>query len=338
MAEAKGVLVVGELAGGDMGKITGELLGIGRRLADALGEELSILLIGDNIKTKAGSAFALGADNVYTADDPALAGYQPELYAGIVEEVCKTVTPNVLILGATPSGRDLAPRLAWRFKSGLSSDCVDLGIDPETRNMIATRPVYGGKAMAEVDCGTARPAMATVRPRSQEALQFNSSRTGELISVEMEFGQGVVRTRIVERTAAEVKGLRLEDARIVVGGGRGMGSAENWKALEALADDLRGAVAASRGACDAGYCNRSIQVGISSKRVAPELYLAVGISGASQHMSGVSFSKHIVCINRDAEEPIFKEAELGVVGRWEEVLPAFHRKVKELLSEAVEAG
>ena len=246
--------------------------------------------------------------------------------------MCEDLAPRVLILGATPLGRDLAPRVAWRLKSGLASDCVGLSIDPETDALIATRPVYGGKALAEVDCGAARPAMATLRPKSQEALPPDSARTGEVVLVAVNADPATVRTRVVERAIIEVKGIRLEDARIVVGGGRGLGSAENWRVLEALAHDLKGAVGATRGACDEGYCDTVSQLGISSKRVAPELYLAVGVSGASQHMAGVSFSKHIACINRDAEAPIFKEAEFGVVGQWEDVFPAFRRKVKELLA------
>ena len=221
----------------------------------------------------------------------------------------------------------------------MASDCVGLSIDPETDALIATRPVYarvcpcyGGKALAEVDCGSARPAMATIRPKSQEALPLDSARRGEVVPIAVDDGPATAMTRVVERAIIEVKGIRLEDARIVVGGGRGLGSAENWKALEALADDLKGAVGAPRGACDEGYCDTVSKLGISSKRVAPELYLAVGVSGASQHMAGVSFSKHIACINRDAEAPIFKEAEFGGGGQWEDVLPAFHRKVRELLA------
>lgn len=328
----KRILVVGELADGNVAGITGELLGVGRRLADDLGGGLSIVFIGSNILERAKQAFAQGADSVYAADDTVLEVYQPELYASVIEKVCKELAPNVLILGATSLGRDLAPRLSWRLKSGLASDCVDLNIDPETGALIATRPVYGGKALAEVDCGTALPAMATVRPKSQAALPPDPARTGEVVLLNVNADPAVAKTRVVSKTTAEVKGIRLEDARVVVGGGRGMGSAENWKALEVLAEDLGGAVGATRGACDEGYCDTVFQLGISSKRVAPELYLAVGISGASQHMTGVSFSKHIACINRDVEAPIFSEAEFGVVGNWEDVLPAFHRKVKELLS------
>ena len=332
MEDKTSVLVVGEMVDGKVAGITGELLGAGGRLADVLSGRLSIVFMGSGIGETAKQAFVQGADDVYAADAPILEEYQPELYANVLEGLCKNLAPDVLILGATPLGRDLAPRLSWRLKSGLASDCVELNIDPGTDALVATRPVYGGKAFAEVNCGTGRLAMATVRPKSQEALPPDSARTGEVIPVTVDIDSAIARTRVVDRVTIEVKGMRLEDARIVVGGGRGLGSAENWSVLEALADDLKGAVGATRGACDEEYCDTVGQLGISSKKVAPELYLAVGISGASQHMSGVSFSRHIACINKDAEAPIFKEAEFGVVGRWEDVLPAFHRKVKELLA------
>jgi electron transfer flavoprotein alpha subunit len=333
MADGKGVLVVGELTDGGIAGITGELLGVGRRLADALREELSAVFLGVGISDTARGAFAQGADRVYAADCPALNVYQPEFYAHVIEKVCKDLAPGVLIMGATPLGRDLAPRLAWRLQSGLASDCLDLHIDPETRALIATRPVYGGKAIAEVDCGAARPAMATVRAKSQRPMAPDTSRQGQVTSVDVSIDPAIARTRIVGSVTAKVEGIKLEDARIVVGGGRGMGSADNWKVLEALADDLKGAVGSTRGACNEGYCDMATRLGVTSKSVAPELYLAVGISGASQHMAGVSFSRHIACINKDASAPIFEHAEFGVVGRWEDVLPAFHRKVKELLSD-----
>ncbi|MBI4282681.1 MAG: electron transfer flavoprotein subunit alpha/FixB family protein [Chloroflexi bacterium] len=333
MADGKGVLVVGEMTEGGIASITGELLGAGRRLADALGQELSTMFLGDGIGDTARGAFAQGADRVYAADSTLLKTYQPEFYAHVIEKLCQNLAPAVVIMGATPLGRDLAPRLAWRLQCGLASECLNLNIDPETRALIATRPVYGGKALAEVDCGPARPAMATVRARSQSPVAPGALRRGEVVSVAVSIDPTIARTRLVGSVTVEVEGVKLEDARVVVGGGRGLGSAENWKVLEALASDLKGAVGSTRGAVDEGYCDMATQLGVTAKSVSPELYLAVGISGASQHMSGVSFSRHIACINRDANAPIFKEAEFGVVGRWEEVLPAFHRKIRELLSD-----
>ncbi|MQF48824.1 electron transfer flavoprotein subunit alpha/FixB family protein [SAR202 cluster bacterium AC-647-N09_OGT_505m] len=333
MVEGQGVLIVGELADGGIAGVTGELLGVGRKLADALGEELSAVFLGSDVGDTAKGAFAQGADKVYVADAPIFKGYQPESAAAILDKLCRETSPNVVILAVTYMGRDLAPRLAHRLETGLAMDCTDLSIESGTKTLIATRPVFGGKALAEVDCGAVRPAMASVRAKSQEPLTPDPSRQGEVVQITVDLDPAIAKTNVVDMMLVEAEGVKLEDARIVVGGGRGIGSVDNWKALVELAEDLKGAVGSTRGACDEGYCAMDTQLGITSKNVAPELYLAVGISGASQHMSGVSFSKHIACINRDADAPIFKGSELGVVGKWEDVLPAFHKKVKELMAE-----
>lgn len=333
MADGNGVLIVGEFQDGSIASVTGELLGVGRKLADALGEELSAVFMGSGITAEAGGAIAQGADKVYVADAPILEQYQPESYATILENMCKESPPNVVVVGVTYMGRDLAPRLACRLRTGLAMDCTELNIDASSKALIATRPVFGGKALADVDCGPIKPAMASVRIKSQEPLAPDASRTGEVISLEVNVDPAAAKTNVVDMLLVEAEGVKLEDARIVVGGGRGLGSTDNWKKLEELAGDMNGAVGSTRGACDEGYCSMDTQLGITSKSVAPELYLAVGISGASQHMSGVTFSKHIMAINRDADAPIFRHSECGVVARWEDVLPAFHAKVKELMAE-----
>lgn len=332
MADAQGVLVIGELLDGGIASVTGELLSAGRKLADSLGEELSVAFLGSGAGDVS-AAFAQGADKVYLADSPILKGYQPEAHASVAEQICRQLSPNILLLGTTPMGRDLGPRLSWKLSAGLASDCVSLSADPGTKELTATRPVYGGKALADVGYSAARPAIATVRAKSQEPLQPDASRSGQVNAITVNVDASVVVTNVVNSVTAVVEGIKLEDASIVVGGGRGLGSKENWKVLEDLAAEFKGAVGSTRGACDEGYCEMSTQLGITSKSVAPDLYLAVGISGASQHMSGVSFSKHIAAINKDAEAPVFKASEFGVVGNWQDVLPAFHKKVKELLSE-----
>ena len=333
MADGNGVLIVGEMQDGSIASVTGELLGVGRKLADALGEELSAVFLGHGISEAAKEAFSQGADKVYVADAPILEQYQPESCATILENMCRESPPNVVVVGVTYIGRDLAPRLACRLRTGLAMDCTDLSIDASTKALIATRPVFGGKALADVDCGPIKPAMASVRIKSQEALTPDPSRQGEIISLDVNVDPANAKTNVVDMMLVEAEGVKLEDARIVVGGGRGLGSTDNWAKLEELAGDMNGAVGSTRGACDEGYCSMDTQLGITSKSVAPELYLAVGISGASQHMSGVTFSKHIMAINRDADAPIFRHSECGVVARWEDVLPAFHAKVKELMAE-----
>ena len=331
MANA-GVLIVGEFADQAVAGLTGELLGVGRKLANSLGEDLTAVFLGEGITGGASVAFSMGADKVYVVDDPILKLYQPEACAAVMEKLVKDLAPNIVLMGTSIMGRDLAPKLACRLETGLAMDCVELDIDSGTKGLIAIRPVYGGKAVAEVDCGSVRPAMATVRLKAQAPLEPDTSRTGDVVQVAAGLDPSIATTVIVETMTVEVKGIRLEDARIVVGGGRGLGSIDGWKNLEELAADLNGAVGSTRGACDEGYCELSTQLGITSKTVAPDLYLAVGISGASQHMSGVAFSKHIMCINKNPDAPIFKLSDFGVVGRWEEILPAFQTKVKELLA------
>ena len=333
MADGNGVLIVGEFQDGAIASVTGELLGVGRKLADSLGEELSAVFLGHGVTETAQGAFAQGADKVYVADAPILEQYQPESYATILEKMCKESPPNVVVVGVTYMGRDLAPRLACRLRTGLAMDCTELNIDSESKGLIATRPVFGGKALADVDCGPIRPAMASIRIKSQEPLTPDPSRQGQVVALDVDVDPAKAKTNVVDMMLVEAEGVKLEDARIVVGGGRGLGSTDNWKKLEDLAADLSGAVGSTRGACDEGYCSMDTQLGITSKSVAPELYLAVGISGASQHMSGVTFSKHIMAINRDPDAPIFRHSECGVVGRWEDILPAFHAKVKELLAD-----
>jgi electron transfer flavoprotein alpha subunit len=333
MADSSGVLIVGELNDGAIAGVTGELLGVGRKLADSLGEDLSAVFFGSSIGEEAvKGAFPMGADKIYLADAPVFNAYQPESAVVVLEKLCKDVSPNVVVLAVSNMGRDLAPRLAHKLQTGLAMDCIDLNIESGTNSLIATRPVFGGKALAEVDCGAVKPAMASVRLKSQEALNPDQSRTGEIISIDVNVESSVAKTAVVDNITVEVEGVKLEDARVVVGGGRGIGSLDNWHILETLASELSGAVGSTRGACDEGYCALDTQLGITSKSVAPDLYLAIGISGASQHMSGVSFSKHIVCINKDPDAPIFKHSELGIVGRWEDILPAFQQKVKELIS------
>jgi electron transfer flavoprotein alpha subunit len=327
-----GVLVVGEFADQAVAGLTGELLGVGRKLATSLGEDLTAVFLGEGITGGASVAFSMGADKVYVVDDPILKLYQPEACAAIMEKLVKDLAPNIVLMGTSIMGRDLAPKLACRLETGLAMDCTELDIDSGTKGLIATRPVYGGKAVAEVDCGSVRPAMATVRLKAQAPLEPDNSRTGEVVQVAAGLDPSIASTVIVDTMTVEVKGIRLEDAKIVVGGGRGLGSIEAWKNLEELAADLNGAVGSTRGACDEGYCELSTQLGITSKTVAPDLYLAVGISGASQHMSGVAFSKYIMSINKNPDAPIFKLSDFGVVGRWEEILPAFQSKVKELLA------
>jgi len=332
MAEYKGVMIYGEAREGKLAVIAAELLGCGRKLADDLGQELYCLLVGSDVGSLAQEAIAFGADKVYVVSDPLLKDYQTDSYVTVVEKVVRQVMPQILLLGQTSIGRDLAPRLAFRLDTAVSTDCVGLAIDPDSKLLRQTRPVYGGNARA-VFTTESRPQMATVRVKAMSPLERDDSRQGEVIIIEAGLDPEAIRTKVLEKIVEEVEGLKLEDAEVVVSGGRGIGSAEGFKQLEELAKLLKGAVGASRPPCDNGWVPSGYQVGLTGKIIAPELYIAVALSGSSQHMTGCSSARTIVAINKDPEANIFREARFGVVGDWKKVFPAFADKVKELLAD-----
>lgn len=332
MADNKGVLVCGDIIEGKLAAITAEMLGAGRKLADKLGEPLCCALLGSGIKELAAEAIACGADKVLVVDDANLKDYQSDAYVTAAENVIKQVNPRVVLLGQSTMGRDLAPRLAFRFNTAISMDCIDLDIDPQSKLLIQTRPVYGGNARA-IFTTEALPQMATVRAKAMTALPRDPSRKGEVVDVASGIDPAKIRTKFVKKVKEEVAGVKLEDAPAVVAGGRGIGGPEGFKQLEELAKLLKGAVGATRPAVDNNWVPASIQVGLTGKIVAPDLYIAIALSGSSQHMAGCSGSKTIVAINKDPESNIFREARFGIVGDWKQALPAFTAKVKELLKE-----
>jgi electron transfer flavoprotein alpha subunit len=331
MADNKGVMIVGECVECAPVAITYELIGVGRRLADGLGEPLSAVLLADKVGDAAKDAIAFGADKVYVVESPLLKDYTTDAYVGAVEKLCQEVKPNILLMGQTPMGRDLAPRLAFRLGTGATLDCLDLKIDPQTKLMVQTKPVYGGNALAEVVCEKTRPQMATVRPKSMEPLARNDSRKGEIVNFDAKLDASKMRVKFMERVKEKVEGVKLEDANVIVCGGRGMGGPDNFAPLKDLANLLGGAVGATRPPCDNGWVPATLQIGLTGKIVSPNLYIAIAVSGASQHLSGCSGAKNIVAINKDAEANIFKVARYGVVGDYKKILPAFTNKVKELL-------
>jgi len=331
MAEYKGVMIYGEVIEGRLAAITTELLGCGRKLADELGQELCAVLVGTGITSLAQEAVAFGADKVYVVDDPLLEDYQTDSYVSVMEKVIKQVMPQILILGQTAIGRDLTPRLAFRLETAASMDCVELAIDPDSKQLLQTKPVYGGNAQA-IYTSESYPQMVTVRAKAMSPLERDDSRQGEVITIEAGLDPSAIRTKVVDKVKEEVAGIKLEDAEVIISGGRGIGGPEGFEQLGELAKLLRGAVGASRPPCDNNWVPDAVQVGLTGKIVAPELYIAVAHSGSSQHMSGCSGSKAIVAINKDPEANIFKVAQFGVVGDWKKVLPAFTDKVKELLA------
>ncbi|MBW1887263.1 MAG: electron transfer flavoprotein subunit alpha/FixB family protein [Deltaproteobacteria bacterium] len=332
MTDYKGVLICGEIIEQNLASITLELLGCGRMLADKMGERLSGLLMGNEVRTLADEVIAYGADAVYVLEDPLLKEYQSELYVAMVEKVVNQVRPKVVLIGQTSMGRDLAPRLGFRLHAGVSMDCVDLDIDDETGYLLQVRPVYGGNARAVFTTETL-PQMATVRSKAMSPLERGSSRKGEIIEVQPEIDPSIMRTKILEKVKEEVTGIKIEDAATVVTGGRGIGGPEGFAQLEELAKLLKGAVGATRPVVDSGWYPSTKQIGLTGKVVAPDLYIAVSLSGSSQHMAGCSGAKNIVAINRDPQANIFNEASFGIVGDWKQAVPAFMEKVRELLKD-----
>jgi electron transfer flavoprotein alpha subunit len=329
MADAKGVLVLGDLVDGVLSLTSQELLAAGRKVADDLGEELGIGLLGDSLEGTSQEAISYGADKVYAVNNPSLERYQADLFLAAMETLCREVNPSTILIGRTNQGRELAPRLAFRLGVGLAQDCLEVSVDPSTRKLLANRPVYGGNAVAVVSCKYT-PQVAAIRPKAYEPLDPDPSRQGEVVSFPVDLDASLARTKVMDVVKEEAEGIKLEDARIVVSGGRGLGGPEPFQALEELAKLLGAALGASRAAVDSGWVPANYQVGLTGKTITPDLYITVAISGASQHMAGCSGAKVIVAINKDAEANIFKEARYGVVGDWQKVLPALTESVREL--------
>ncbi len=326
MADGHLILIIGELADGAPAPSTLETLAVARALSAG---PVAVMLAGASIGDAAQTAIAHGADAVYAIESAVLADAPPDAVVAAATAAVAKAEPRIVLGAKTLLGRDVMPRLAFRLGTALASDCTALALDA-AGGLLATRPTYGGNADATVRClGT--PAVASLRPGTADALAPDATRAGEVVAVDAAIDPSVVRTRSVERVEQAAEGLRLEDARVIVSGGRGLGGPEPFEQLEALATLLGGAVGASRAACDAGWVPTSYQVGLTGKTVTPELYIAVGISGASQHMAGCANAKAIVAINKDAGANIFKEARFGVTGDWAKVLPAFTEQLHELL-------
>ena len=326
-----GVLVVGEIADGKVASVTNELLHAGRNLDDTLKEGVAAVLLGSGLGEAAQEVIAHGADKVYLVEDPLLEEYQIEAYLAALEKVCKETSPSVVLVGKTLVGQDIGPRLSFRLGVALAQDCLEVRIDPDTGGMVANRPVYGGNAIATITLSQDRPHVAVIRAKTYEPLEPDASRKGEVVNIQAQLDPSIVKVKRIETVKQPIEGVRLEDAAIVVSGGRGLGGPEPFQQLEELAKLLGGAVGASRAVCDAGWLDHSYQIGLTGKTITPDLYITVCISGASQHMAGCSGAKVIVAINKDAESNIFKEARYGVVGDWAKVFPAFTEAVRELV-------
>lgn len=328
----KGVWVYIEQVHGQARGVGHELLGEGRKLADSMKQELSAVIIGENVEGLAQEAFASGADKVYLVEGTEYQYYTTDGYTIAFTDLINTYRPSVILMGATNDGRDLGPRVAARVGTGLTADCTGLDIDADTGLVAWTRPAFGGNIMATILCPDHRPQMGTVRPKVFKRPVQDSSRTGEIVRVASKVKPEDIRTKLVEVIKVCTASCNLEEAEVIIAGGRGMCKQENFTLIEDLAEVLGAAVGASRAVVDAGWKPAIHQVGQTGKTVGPKIYFAFGISGAIQHIAGMSSSDIIVAINKDPDAPIFKMADYGIVGDAMEVLPIMieeFRKIKQ---------
>ncbi len=306
--------------------VSWELLGKGRELAEALGGKVCSVLLGQGVDGLIKEAFAYGADKVYTMDDPVLAHYRTQSYLHGMMKLVEKYRPEVMLLGATTMGRDLAGAVATSLQTGLTADCTGLSIDPQSHLLEQTRPAYGGNIMATILCEKRRPQMSTVRPRVMPMPQRDDTHVGETIREPLGLREEEVAVRLVEYVREDMSEVtRIEDANILVSGGRGMGGPEGFKLLQELAEAMGGTMSGSRAAVDQGWISHERQVGQTGKTVRPKLYVACGISGAIQHLVGMQTADVIIAINRDPNAAIFGVATLGIVGDAKEIVPALTR-------------
>ena len=327
-SDYKGIWVFAEQREGSIAAVSLELLGAGRKLADELKTELSAVLFGASEKD-ANELIKWGADKVYHSGSPVFEKFNDEPYSKLLVSLIKEHKPTIVLAGATPIGRSFIPRVAASLRTGLTADCTSLGIDKDTGNLLQVRPAFGGNIMATILCPNHRPQIATVRPRVMKKGEYNPKKKGEIVSVDAE--NLTSRTKVIE-TIKETLGCKvnLQEADIIVAGGRGLSDAKGFNLLFELAEILGGTVGASRAAVDEGWIQYRHQVGQTGKTVCPKIYIACGISGAVQHLVGMQSSDIIIAINKNPEAPIFNVATYGIVGDIYEVLPLLIKKLKEI--------
>jgi electron transfer flavoprotein alpha subunit len=328
MSEPKGILICGEVSEQKLTTVTSELLSTGRRLSDKLGETLNLILFGSPIGDAAQLSIQSGADKAYAAEGIAFSDSSPELIVGTIADVCSDTHPALILFGQTDMGRDIAPRLAAKLDSSVCLDCVDIDIDHESGKFLQTKPVYGGNALAVWESATHIPVVVTMRPRSSMPAETDATRQGEIVAISPRADDSTLKTELIETVTEDLKGISLEDAKVIVAGGGGIGGKEGFELLQELAQILRGAVGTSRVPSDEGWMPKKLEIGQTGHMVSPSLYIAIGISGAPQHLTGCSGSKCIVAINRDSEAYIFQEANFGIVGDYREALSALINKLK----------
>ncbi len=324
----QGVMVIAEQRDGEIRKVSYEIVSEGKRLADKLGQKVIAVLLGQNIKSKAASLGHYGADKIIVADDAKLANYTPDAYAAAIGQVVKANDPAILILGASVQGKDLAARLSARFGVGMAQDCTAFSID--NGRLHAIRPIYAGKVYAKVTFSDHYPHIATARPNVMPMNPPDASKAAEIADAGVALDGGALKVKVAEVIREAAGKVDLTEADKIVSGGRGMKGPEGFKVLEDLAAVMGASVGASRSAVDAGWRSHTDQVGQTGKVVSPNLYIACGISGAIQHLAGMSTSKVVVAINKDPEAPIFQKADYGIVDDLFAFVPLLAAEIKKL--------
>jgi len=332
ISEYKGVWVVAEHYKNEIHNAAYQLLGKGRELANILKVDLTLVLLGYNFEDKLEEFGNYGANKVIFVRSKILKNYYSDLYVKTLTELVQNIKPEIILIGATPTGRDFAPRVAKRLNAGLTADCTGLDIDSETGNLLQTRPTFGGNIMATIRTPNSRPQMATVRPGIFKTPEKTNNKA-EIEIVDYDYKEKDSVTKIVKIINREKTKVNLEDAEIIVTGGRGVGSKENFKIIEELAEVLHAEVGGSRVTVELDWIEHDRQVGQTGKTVSPKLYIACGISGAIQHVVGMQSSDIIIAINRDPNAPIFKVAHYGIVGDLHKVIPALIEEIKQVRAE-----
>ncbi|GAA0100333.1 electron transfer flavoprotein subunit alpha/FixB family protein [Paraclostridium bifermentans] len=308
------VMVFVEQRSGEIQNVSLELLGKGRELADKINNKLSAVLLGHNIKKLSEELIEYGADEVVYVEDENLDVYLTSTYTKALTEVINKKNPDIVLVGATTIGRDLAPRVSATIETGLTADCTSLEIDDENQGLLMTRPAFGGNIMATIICPNHRPQMSTVRPGVMKKLEKDITRTGNVEKIDVKFLEDYKNVQVLKYVKENVKKVNIEDAKVLISAGRGIGCKENMDALYELADLLGAEVSASRAVVDAGWIDKSRQVGQTGKTVRPDVYIACGISGAIQHLAGMEESEYIIAINNNSDAAIFEVADLSLVG------------------------
>lgn len=322
------VWIYAEQRDGKLHSVSLELLGAGRKLADDLGQKLVAVLLGHQVKDLAPVLVAHGADKVFCLESPAFAKFADEPYAQALTTLARTHKPSIILGGATAVGRSFIPRVAASLGTGMTADCTALAIDPEKKVLLGTRPAYGGNIMATIVCAQKRPQMCTVRHKVMKALPRDDARKGEVVEQQIPEQELTWRARVTNVVKEVEETCNLAEADIIVTGGRGIGSKENFQIVRDLAAAIGGAVGASRAVVDAGWVPYSHQVGQTGKTVCPKIYFALGVSGAIQHLAGMQSSDIIIAVNNNPDAEIFKVATFGIVGDVNEVVPELIRNFR----------